>query len=113
MFLHAEAVQNGDLQDDELIAFIRFGNDFTDNFYQVEIPLKVTSFGASSPDDIWPNENEIEISLDLLTKLKILALQSDPSISIDLNGIGFVEEEAIGSSNNRLTLELKVIQTLD
>ena len=107
MFLHAEAVQNGDLQDDELIAFIRFGNDFTDNFYQVEIPLKVTSFGASSPDDIWPNENEIEISLDLLTKLKILALQSDPSISIDLNGIGFVEEEAIGSSNNRLTLGIK------
>ena len=107
MFLHAEAVQNGDLQDDELIAFIRFGNDFTDNFYQVEIPLKVTSFGASSPDDIWPSENEIEISLDLLTKLKILALQSDPSISIDLNGIGFVEEEAIGSSNNRLTLGIK------
>ena len=107
MFLHAEAVQNGDLQDDELIAFIRFGNDFTDNFYQVEIPLKVTSFGASSPDDIWPSENEIEISLDLLTKLKILALQSDPSISIDLSGIGFVEEEAIGSSNNRLTLGIK------
>ena len=107
MFLHAEAVQNGDLQDDELIAFIRFGNDFTDNFYQVEIPLKVTSFGASSPEDIWPNENEIEISLDLLTKLKILALQSDPSISIDPNGIGFVEEEAIGSSNNRLTLGIK------
>lgn len=107
MFLHAEAVQNGDLQDDELIAFIRFGNDFTDNFYQVEIPLKVTSFGASSPDDIWPSENEIEISLDLLTKLKILALQSDPSISIDLNGIGFIEEEAIGSSNNRLTLGIK------
>lgn len=107
MFLHAEAVQNGDLQDDELIAFIRFGNDFTDNFYQVEIPLKVTSFGASSPEDIWPNENEIEISLDLLTKLKILALQSDPSIAIDPNGIGFVEEEAIGSSNNRLTLGIK------
>lgn len=107
MFLHAEAVQSGDLQDDELIAFIRFGNDFTDNFYQVEIPLKVTSFGASSPDDIWPSENEIEISLDLLTKLKILALQSDPSISIDPSGIGFVEEEAIGSSNNRLTLGIK------
>ena len=107
MFLHAEAVQNGDLQDDELIAFIRFGNDFTDNFYQVEMPLKVTSFGASSPEDVWPSENEIEISLDLLTKLKILALQSDPSIIIDPNGIGFVEEENIGSSNNRLTLGIK------
>ena len=62
MFLHAEAVQNGDLQDDELIAFIRFGNDFTDNFYQVEMPLKVTAYGASTPDEVWPSENEIEIS---------------------------------------------------
>ena len=107
MFLHAEAVQNGDLQDDELIAFIRFGNDFTDNFYQVEMPLKVTAYGASTPDEVWPSENEIEISLDLLTKLKILALQNDPSISLDLDGVGFVEEEAIGSSSNRLTLGIK------
>ena len=110
MFLHAEAVQNGDLQDDELIAFIRFGNDFTDNFYQVEIPLKVTSFGASSPDDIWPSENEIELPLDFLTKLKILDLQNDSEIDYtDPSGIGFIEEEniKIGSSNNRLTLGIK------
>ena len=36
MFLHAEALEgnaNPDrLQDDEMVAFIRFGNDFTDNF---------------------------------------------------------------------------------
>jgi cell surface protein SprA len=107
MFLHAEAVQNGDLDDDELIAFIRFGNDFTDNFYQVEIPLKVTQFGASTPEAVWPAENEIELSLDLLTKLKILSLQNDPIITLEPNGIGFVEEELIGSSNNRLTLGIK------
>lgn len=107
MFLHAEAVQNGDLDDDELIAFIRFGNDFTDNFYQVEIPLKVTQFGASTPEAVWPAENEIELPLDLLTKLKILSLQNDPVITLEPNGIGFVEEELIGSSNNRLTLGIK------
>lgn len=110
MFLHAEAVQDGDLQDDELIAFIRFGNDFTDNFYQVEMPLKVTAFGASTPEEVWPSENEMEIPLDFLTKLKILNLQNDPAIDYsDPSGIGFIEEEdaKIGSSNSRLTLGIK------
>ena len=107
MFLHAEGTENGGLQDDNLIAFIRFGNDFTDNFYQVEIPLKVTAFGESSADAIWPAENEIEVPLSLLTKLKILSLASDPSIVYDPNGIGFVEEENLGSSKNRLTLGIK------
>jgi cell surface protein SprA len=107
MFLHAEAVQDGDIQDDELVAFIRLGNDFTDNFYQVEMPLKVTPYGASTPEEVWPSENEIQLPLDLLTKLKILSLQNDPIITIDQTGIGFVEEETIGSSNNRLTLGIK------
>ncbi|TXI64426.1 MAG: cell surface protein SprA [Flavobacterium sp.] len=110
MFLHAEAVQNGDLDDDELIAFIRFGNDFTDNFYQVEMPLKVTPHGASTPEEVWPLENEIELPLDFLTKLKVLNLQNDPAIDYsDPSGIGFIEEEdiKIGSSKNRLTLGIK------
>ena len=113
MFLHAEALEgNTDgnrLQDDELIAFIRFGNDFTDNFYQVEMPLKVTPHGASSAEDIWPEENEIALPLEYLTALKILKLQNDPNIIEDANGIGFVEEEnsVIGSPNNRLTLGIK------
>ncbi|CAM3793241.1 cell surface protein SprA [Flavobacterium cucumis] len=108
MFLHAEAVQAGDLDDDELTAFIRFGNDFTDNFYQVEIPLKVSQFGASTPEAIWPLANEIELPLALLTSLKILKLQNDPSIDFsDPNGIGFIEEEDLGSSNNKLTLGIK------
>ena len=111
MFLHAEAIEgntNPDrLQDDEMVAFIRFGNDFTDNFYQVEMPLKVTPHGATSAEEIWPSENEMEVSLALLTKLKILALGNDPSIIYDPNGIGFLEEEALGSSDNKLTLGIK------
>src|SRR5690606_9861258 len=107
---HAEALPNPEsqpLQDDEMAAFIRFGNDFTENFYQVEIPLKVTPQNATRPEDIWLEDNEIELPLDLLTKLKILALNNDASIVYDVNGIGFVEEEIIGSSDNRLTLGIK------
>lgn len=113
MFLHAEALEpntDGDrLQDDEMIAFIRFGNDFTENFYQVEMPLKVTPHGATTAEAIWPEENEITLPLEYLTALKILKLQNNPNIVVDANGIGFIEEEnsEIGSPNNRLTLGIK------
>jgi len=112
MFLHAEAlednVSNDRLKDNEMVAFIRFGNDFTENFYQVEMPLKVTPHGASTPEAIWPAENEIELPLSLLTKLKIWNLQNNPNIDFsDPNGIGFVKEEMLGSSASKLTLGIK------
>ncbi len=76
MFVHAEAPADDvtSLEDDEMVAFIRFGNDFTENFYQVEIPLKRTQFGDNSAEGVWPESNRIDISTELLTKLKILAL---------------------------------------
>jgi cell surface protein SprA len=72
--LHAESLQNETvLRDDQMVGFIRFGNDFTQNFYQIEIPLKVTVPSASSTSDcsplsaqeVWPQENEIDLSLAL------------------------------------------------
>ena len=75
MFLHAESLPNETkLEDNQMAGFIRFGNDFTDNFYQVEIPLKVTEIGGScaiNATSVWPAENEIDLSLALLTKMKI------------------------------------------
>ena len=76
MFLHAEALPTDTtpLQDNQMKAFIRFGNDFTNNFYQVEIPLKVTAAGATKPADIWPDVNEINLNMALLTKMKVESL---------------------------------------
>ncbi len=78
MFLHAEAlappVDNNPLQDNEMVAFMRFGGDFVDNFYQVEIPLKTTQYGNNTPNGVWPDANQMDISLALLTKLKVLAM---------------------------------------
>ena len=84
MFLHAEALPSPTdptpLQDDQMSAFIRFGNDFTDNFYEVEIPLKVTSEMAQFiPEEIWPEMNNMDIRTSLLTKLKVISLSADPS----------------------------------
>ncbi|TGD57261.1 cell surface protein SprA [Flavobacterium humi] len=117
MFLHAEALNNdyGDitreLKNDEMRAFIRFGNDFTENFYQVEIPLKVTPKGAGNASDVWPEANEIDLKTKLLTALKILKLQG--SLTPDANGISFLDEDdprldpSASSKSNKLTLGIK------
>ncbi len=69
MFFHAE--ENGEpLNDDELMAFIRVGTDFDLNYYEIAIPLKVTPPGSQTPDEIWPEENTIDLSLAELYKLK-------------------------------------------
>jgi cell surface protein SprA len=39
------------LRDNQMVGFIRFGNDFTQNFYQIEIPLKVTNPSSASTSD--------------------------------------------------------------
>jgi cell surface protein SprA len=62
MFIHAEGVdgekplQNGDLR-----AFIRLGSDFVSNYYEYQIPLKVTPSGSFKADVIWPTENEMTV----------------------------------------------------
>lgn len=70
MFVHAESLfgQTNQLADQQAVAFIRFGNDFTQNYYQVEIPLNVTLDNESSPEDVW--KNEFDIPLALLTRIK-------------------------------------------
>ncbi|CAM4058379.1 cell surface protein SprA [Gillisia limnaea] len=79
MFLHAESLVNQiQLKDGQLIAFIRMGTDFTENYYQIEIPLTATMFGAASADEIWPESNRLLLPLDLLQKVKTKVL-GDPS----------------------------------
>lgn len=112
MFLHAEAVQTAagapdpNLADDELTAFIRIGNDFTENFYQIEIPLKLTTYGSTSASDIWPSANEMELPLDLLTTIKSKKINNNLGTPDD-NGIYFANESALGSSESKMTIGIK------
>lgn len=69
MFVHAEADPTF-TKDNDLTAFIRFGSDFTDNYYEVEIPLKLTNPAQTfDPALIWANE--FDINLDELWNLKL------------------------------------------
>jgi len=70
MFVHAERNKNTSLNDNDLSAVVRIGNDFVSNYYEVRIPLKLTQLGASSEMDIWPEENNLDFDLALLTQLK-------------------------------------------
>lgn len=80
MFLHAESmVGQVPLKEGQMVAFIRMGTDFTDNYYQIEIPLTPTIFGATSPNEIWPASNRLLLSLDLLQQVKTRVL-GDPSL---------------------------------
>ncbi len=72
MFLHAEAIEEGALDNDQAVAFIRLGTDLNANFYQIEIPLTDTPFNTPASDRraIWPEENELNLPLEFLQEIK-------------------------------------------
>ena len=79
MFVHAESLDSAmkKLEDGELKAFIRIGSDYKNNFYEYEIPLKVTPPGKYENNNdrdreiVWPEENEFNIRLDDFIDLKL------------------------------------------
>lgn len=70
MFIHAERYKDIPVADGDLVAFLRLGTDFTQNYYQVEIPLQITPGGTTDPATIWPDINNIDLPLSLLSKIK-------------------------------------------
>lgn len=80
MFFHANSA---DANDDDLTAFLRLGTDFDQNYYEIEIPLKITDAGIvdPSPRQVWPEDNEIDLDLNELYALK-LRRDNDPLASI-------------------------------
>ena len=69
MFVHAEGKED-DLNTGDLSCFIRLGTDFTSNYYEYEISLKPTPHFSSSPNDIWPAQNDIDIAFEIFQLTK-------------------------------------------
>ncbi len=88
MFIHAEKILESDIYSIEnpMVGFLRIGTDFSENFYQLELPLELTSFNARSETAIWPENNEMEIILDDLNKVKSVWIAGD-----DLSEIRYFE----------------------
>lgn len=73
MFVHAEKVNEfDDYKKGDLSLFIRLGTDFTNNYYEYEVPLTFTPWyvGASNREAIWSPDNELDIDLEQLVKVK-------------------------------------------
>ncbi len=72
MFIHAESAGPIDnLNDNDLTAIVRIGSDFVSNYYEVRIPIKKTRWGATLDTDIWPEANNLNLSLSRLVQLKV------------------------------------------
>ncbi len=91
MFIHAESVAGTTaLNDGEINAILRIGNDFINNFYEIQIPLRITRPGAKLDTLVWPTANNLDLDLDRLTSLKVKRNNSgNPSVMYrerDANG---------------------------
>ena len=92
MEAHAEAITGVLLENNELVAFIRLGTDYQDNYYEYEVPLKLTPPGRYDNDSesdrriVWPEDNKFEIVLDLFTELKQARnrAMSDPDSEVSI-----------------------------
>lgn len=84
MYVHAEALISEEslLKDYDLNLFVRMGSDFTQNYYEYEIPLKKTPAGyyvsnesdvkEGVRDTVWPAENALDLELERLLNAKQL-----------------------------------------
>lgn len=79
MFAHANALEQNTtrLQDGELSVFIRLGSDYKNNYYEYEIPLKLTEprsnynrYVLADCKAVWPEENMLDVPLSVFTALK-------------------------------------------
>ena len=78
MFVHANAFEQNstNLQDNQLAVFVRFGSDYKSNYYEYEIPLKLTvpghydRYSGADCKLVWPEENMLDIPLSAFTQLK-------------------------------------------
>ncbi|WP_460974464.1 T9SS outer membrane translocon Sov/SprA [Spirosoma knui] len=68
MFVH---MHNPDNESGQVSAFVRLGTDYTDNYYEIEIPrLRATPEGNRSAEEVWPVDNELDLALEELINLK-------------------------------------------
>lgn len=79
MFAHANALEQNTtrLQDGDFSVFIRLGSDYKNNYYEYEIPLKLTEprsnynrYVLADCKAVWPEENMLDVPLNVFTALK-------------------------------------------
>ena len=106
MFVHAEEFATTmPLADEDLTLFVRLGTDYTENYYEYEMPLVLTPWGSSKDDVIWPEANNVEIIFDNLLNLKKKRnlVTADPNSTVN----NTVEYSDVDPENPKRILRVK------
>ena len=75
--MHAEKLGIDPLNDGDVTVFVRLGSDYNNNYYEYEIPVKLTQPGFYDPNtdadkySVWPGDNEFIIDFEKITAAKI------------------------------------------
>lgn len=106
MFIHCESADPAHpLKQGDVTAFIRLGSDFTNNYYEYEIPLQVTppgSYNTNNANDqttVWPTNNQMDIQL---SKLESAKLARDAAVGN--NTLGYELPYTVKDGNNNITV---------
>ena len=78
MFVHANALKPNvtNLADNQLAVFVRLGSDYKNNYYEYEIPLKLTpekqydKYSRQDCEAVWPIENMLDVPISVFTDVK-------------------------------------------
>lgn len=110
MFVHANAMEQNTtgLGDNQLALFVRLGSDYKSNYYEYEIPLKLTAPGKYSRYSVadsrivWPEENMLDIPLTMFTALKKARNQAKAQGTASYNNVFSVYDE--NKPNNKVSI---------
>jgi len=101
MEAHAEAITSDVLEHNELVAFIRLGSDYKNNYYEYEVPLELTPPGRYDNDSesdrliVWPAVNKFEVELDQFKEVKQDRNRAmiDPESELTINSVYSVMDD--------------------
>ncbi len=90
MFIHAEST-DGNMADKKASAFLRLGTDFTNHYYEIEVPLYLTNpINSTDPNQVWRGENTIDLAISELINTKLertrLGLPDESAYTRNVNG---------------------------
>lgn len=109
MYTHAEASTNlsEPLKDNDVHMFIRLGTDYTDNFYEYDVPLKVTqpgNYNGNNESDqytVWPQANEMILEF---AKLQDVKQKRNSDMANGTPGVSLTSDYKMYDSDRQITI---------
>ncbi|KGL62648.1 gliding motility protein SprA [Polaribacter sp. Hel1_85] len=109
MFMHLQPNEGAlTINDNDFSAVIRLGTDLDDNYYQIELPLKVSKNGTSALD-LWPEANNLDAFLETFGQVKLDRDKAEFSITDLFTPEGQETPYTISVKGNPTLAKLKTI----